>query len=201
MYCNYQDENFPNLIFKLKDFLLQYKSSQSLDNKDIQFTEFLITILSNELEGISLEGKFILDKLPLTFHWKDRSSDSINNNLLAGVNSKIMSIENTENPSSSQKDIDSIFLVFYADFYEASLLSDNKYYRNLFSSLIADFNNHGHCLSEWGKNILQYLWFYIPHQVFTKTLNDKLDESIIERINQLKKNEQYLEVLEQKNEK
>ena len=137
----------------------------------------------------------LLDGKKLTFHnWSD-VNDAININLLAHQNKILLKVFNNESSNyfSGKQVIEALYVVLYADIYEASLLTKGIFQLRDFKEDIENFNSYSNSLSSEIFEKVTRLWFIVPKEVFTRHLDQHLDDEIIKTVELLKSNEKFIE--------
>ena len=190
MICGYETPDFKTLQVTLYDFL----DKKSNDTTIIGEKRNLSAILSEAINKANIDRLYKLDKLNLTYNsWSD-SGKAINENLLASCNITLLKIIHGENIESFAFDniIESLYIILYADFYEASLIITDFHDKKFFENIITKFNYYVEQLSPETLKRLNYLWFEIPKNVFTVHLNQHLEPKVLETVKALQDNEAFI---------
>lgn len=191
MIYKYETPNFKTLQATLYEFLNEKSNDTSISIEKRK----LSGLLSDAIDLVHIDRLYKLDRLNLTYNsWSDINK-SINNNLLASYNVILYRITHGEKIENLPLDsiIESLYLVLYADFYEASLIAPDINDKNFFENKITNFNYYAEYLSPESLNGLRFLWFEIPKNVFTIHLNQHLDSKVLETVEKLQTNDTFIE--------
>lgn len=191
MLYKYETPNFKTLQATLYEFLNEKSNDTSISIEKRK----LSGLLSDAIDLVHIDRLYKLDRLNLTYNsWSDINK-SINNNLLASYNVLLYRITHGEKIENLPLDsiIESLYLVLYADFYEASLIAPDINDKNFFENKITNFNYYAEYLSPESLNGLRFLWFEIPKNVFTIHLNQHLDSKVLENVEKLQTNDTFIE--------
>lgn len=191
MLYKYETPNFKTLQATLYEFLNEKSNDTSISIEKRK----LSGLLSDAIDLVHIDRLYKLDRLNLTYNsWSDINK-SINNNLLASYNVLLYRITHGEKIENLPLDsiIESLYLVLYADFYEASLIAPDINDKNFFENKITNFNYYAEYLSPESLNGLRFLWFEIPKNVFTIHLNQHLDSKVLETVEKLQTNDTFIE--------
>jgi hypothetical protein len=191
MIFNYGTNNFKILRNHLNVYFDEYIKNQACSD----YEKELIKIFNKMLTDDYIKKLSSLDGKKLTFHnWSD-INDTINGNLLARQNEILIRIFNNEpaNYSHGKQVIEALYLVLYADIYEASLLIKSIFQLSGFKESIEKFNSYSNKLSSESFEKITRLWFIIPKEVFTRHLDRHLDDEIVKTVEILKSNESFIE--------
>ncbi len=190
MISKYETPDFKTLQAILYEFLDKKSNDTNVSTEKRK----LSGLLSEAINVVHNDRLYELDKLNLTYNsWSD-SGKAINENLLANYNVTLLKIIHGENIENFALDsiIESLYLVLYADFYEASLIISDINDKKFFESTVANLNYHVEYLSPESLKRLRYLWFEIPKNVFTVHLNQHLDSKVLETVEKLQTNDTFI---------
>lgn len=188
MIFKYKSPKFEELRSMLFIFFKEHLDDQNLS----QPKQNLIYIIYKILKEENIDNLYELDSLNLIFNnWHD---DNNRNTSLTAEQHLLLKFYKDKDSANIDFDaiIEAVFLVFYADFYEASLICENQVFRPIFRNAIDNLNKNISCLSENSFKLLTNLWFIIPQKVFTERLDQHLDPKIIETVATLKNNEDFI---------
>lgn len=191
MLFDYKSSNFEILrknlykIFTSQDFF-SYAPENSQELKEL-FTEILDKDKTTELSK--------LDNNDLLYNSWDDINKALNNNYLSQDNTLLYEIYKNESPTQSQihNIYASLFLILYADFYEASLVLDNEndrfYFKEMSNRLLYLSGN----ISDINLKKLNFLWMEIPRNIFDKNLGKHLDKNVLETVDSLRNNQSFIQ--------
>jgi len=191
MIFNYGTNNFKILRNHLNVYFDEYTKSQACSD----YEKELIKIFDGMLTDDYIKKLSLLDGKKLTFHnWSD-VNDAININLLAHQNKILLKVFNNESSNYfyGKQVIEALYVVLYADIYEASLLTKCIFQLRDFKEDIENFNSYSNSLSSEIFEKVTRLWFIVPKEVFTRHLDQHLDDEIIKTVELLKSNEKFIE--------
>ncbi len=189
MIFKYKSPKFEELRSMLFIFFEKHLDDQNLSHSKQNLIYIIYKILKEE----NIDNLYELDSLNLIFNnWND---DNNRNTSLIAEQHLLLDFYKDKGSANIDFDaiIEAVFLVFYADFYEASLICENQFFRPIFRNAIDNFNKNISCLSENSFKLLTNLWFIIPQKVFTERLDQHLDPAVIKTVATLKSNEGFIE--------
>lgn len=189
MIFKYKSPKFEELRSMLFIFFEKHLDDQNLSHSKQNLIYIIYKILKKE----NIDNLYELDSLNLIFNnWHD---DNNRNTNLTAEQHLLLNFYKDEGSANLDFDaiIEATFLVFYADFYEASLICENQVFRPIFRNAIDNLNKNISCLSENSFKLLTNLWFIIPQKVFTERLDQHLDPEVIKTVATLKSNEGFIE--------
>lgn len=191
MIYKYGTPEFKGLQTALCNFLEGKINDTNISNDKRRLSD----ILNKSIDVSNTAFLSELDKLNLKFNSWLNPSQAINENLLASQNTILLRILQGEDLEKFAFDtvIESLYLVLYADFYEASLVTSEINAKKFFDSTIDKLNYYIEYLSPEGLKRLRYLWFEIPKNVFTVHLNQHLDSKVLETVDKLQTNDTFIE--------
>lgn len=191
MICRYETPDFKTLQLILSDFL----DEKNNDTAIISEKRNLSAVLSRAINKANIDRLCKLDELNLTYNSWSSNDRAINENLLASYNIILLRIIHGEKIEKFGFDsiIESLYLILYADFYEASLIITEFHDKKFFEDIISQFNYYIEQLSPESLKRLNCLWFEIPKNVFTVHLNQHLDENVLEVVKNLKDHDGFME--------
>lgn len=192
MIFKYASPEFKELKANICKVFANNMNQPSLSQGNIILIRFFL-ILFNEENTINLNK---LDDITLTFNSWDNPNDPLNNNTLSKQNTRLLDLSNQnvlENlPSSLEVYIESLYLVVYADFYEASLVTSERKSKDFFEVVVSKLQEHTDSLSEAALKKLHNLWFEIPRNVFAIHLKQNLSDRTLETVKHLQTNEDHV---------
>lgn len=163
--------------------------SQSVTSKKL--TNTLKTILDEQ----SLTTLYELDQYSLKFHNWSIFNDALNDSTLGRSNNLLYAFSETHTTQIVGEPInviESLFLVLYADIYEASLIINNPVIRFNLEKMVSELQSFSSSLSSENFYRLTQIWFIVPREVFTKHLDQHLDPEVIKTVATLKSNEDFI---------
>lgn len=201
MIHTYNSQNFLNLKKNLLDYFSLHHDE--LINTNSEFL-LLFSIFKNIFDNKYIELLSKLDESELKYHNWPSFNDAINDNFLGYNNRVLYAFSDSHTIEGRHRPIEvaeSLFLILYADIYEASLIYSDSDIRIDLQSLANDMQSFGNSLSSTSFQRLTYLWFIVPKEVFTKHLNKHLNTDVLRTIGNIKNNETYIsEKLDESNE-
>lgn len=191
MLFNYESEDFESLRKIIHNFftspeLFSYAPENSQELREL-FTEILVKENTTQLSK--------LDNNDLLYNsWND-IDEARNNNYLSQDNTLLYELFKNGELVQSQipKAYVSLFLVLYADFYEASLVLDNEEDRSYFETMSNKLLYFSDNISDINLRKLKFLWMEIPRNIFDKHLGKHLDKNVLETVELLRSNQEFIE--------
>jgi hypothetical protein len=188
MLFNYSSENF----YQLRRNLIDYLNTHT-DERLKGLIKTFLEILEND---DYIEKLKRIDSFYLKFNNWQNPNDALNSNLLSNANVVLFNVYNKEvdNRFSIQDVIDSLFLVLYADFYEAEfLMTEAENQTNSFlSKYLSEMNYNADLLSIDASKRLRHLWAFIPKSVFENYFKNYVNEDTLKAVRELKENENFI---------
>lgn len=178
-------KNILKYIEKNYNELVQNTTSKKLTNT-------LKTILDEQ----SLTTLYELDQYSLKFHNWSSFNDALNDSTLGRSNNLLYAFSEshtTQIVGEPINVIESLFLVLYADIYEASLIVNNPVVRFNLDKMVNELQNFSSSLSSESFHRLTQIWFIVPREVFTKHLDQHLDQNVLEAVKNLKEHDGFME--------
>ena len=188
MLFNYSSENF----YQLRRNLIDYLNTHT-DERLKGLIKTFLEILEND---DYIEKLKRIDSFYLKFNNWQNPNDALNSNLLSNANVVLFNVYNKEvdNRFSIQDVIDSLFLVLYADFYEAEfLMTEAENQTNSFlSKYLSEMDYNADLLSIDASKRLRHLWAFIPKSVFENYFKNYVNEDTLKAVRELKENENFI---------
>ena len=188
MLFNYSSENF----YQLRRNLIDYINTHT-DERLKGLIKTFLEILEND---DYIEKLKRIDSFYLKFNNWQNPNDALNSNLLSNANVVLFNVYNKEvdNRFSIQDVIDSLFLVLYADFYEAEfLMTEAENQTNSFlSKYLSEMDYNADLLSIDASKRLRHLWAFIPKSVFENYFKNYVNEDTLKAVRELKENENFI---------
>lgn len=190
MIFNYGSPEFHNLRAIIYNYFGQRIGE---DNSEDEF-KLLAIIFYRILDKDNIDMLSKLDDMNLKFHNWSSSNDAINANLLSGQNSTLFKLYRDKKILNVdiKEVIESLFLVLYADFYEASLIATDDKIKDYFDHQATNLHHNSELLSPDSFKRLTYLWVEIPRNVFSYHLNQHLDDKVLKTVQQLQINDKFI---------
>ncbi len=191
MIFNYGTNNFKILRNNLNSYFYRYSTGSICTEKEREFINNFNDILKDEY----ISKLVLLDRKQLTFHKWLNINETTNGNLLSDQNKILINIANGESPNYDfgKKVIEALYLVLYADIYEASIIMKNTDDLEYFRLVIDRLNLLSTHLSSTSFEQLTRLWFIVPKEVFTRHLDKHFDSEFIRTVDLLQNNEKFIE--------
>lgn len=191
MIHKYQGKNFLGFRHNILNYIEQNYSviSQNAVTKNI------VEILKDILKEENLEILYVLDNYDLMFHNWSSLHDSINDGTLGTSNNLLYAFSESHKTQLIGEPInviESLYLVLYADIYEALLISEDSKTRFSLNKIIRELQNFSSSLSSDNFHLLTQIWFIIPREVFTKHLNQHLDNNVLDTVKSLQTNDDFI---------
>lgn len=191
MLFKYRTSEFLNLRKLLIDFFNSLINRSNTLENEVE----LIKLFSEILDSKNITQLYKLDNANLIYNSWINPNEACNGNWLSLENSLLHTIY--ENGAIIQNQIskiyDSLFLVLYADFYEASIILENEDDRNYFDQISRKLLYRSLNLSEETLKKLKFLWMEIPKKMFERHLGILFDREVIETIQLLKNNQNFVD--------
>jgi hypothetical protein len=192
MIFKYTSSQFKELKENICKIFEDSINDPSLNQDTRRLTLLFLTLFSDE-NIIYLNN---LDSIRLTFNNWDNSNNSLNNNTLSKQNTKLLDLSNQnilENlPLSLEVYLESLYLVIYADCYEASLITSKPNNKEFYAEIVNKLQFHTNNLSDASLKTLHNLWFEIPRNIFEIHLKQNLSDKTLENVKKLQENEDFV---------
>lgn len=191
MLFNYESDNFEYLRKTLHDFFVSPDLFSSTPENSQGLKELFTEIL-DEKNTAQLSK---LDHNNLLYNSWDDINKARNGNYLSQDNTLLYEIHKNGEITQSQipKVYLSLLLVLYADFYEASLVLDDENDKDYFHQMSNRLLYLSEKLSDIDLRKLSFLWMEIPRNIFDKHLGEHLDRSVLETVELLRNNQEFIE--------
>lgn len=191
MIFNYESEDFGYLRKTLNEFFTSQDIPSNTPENSQELKKLFVEILDikNTVQLSKLDHKNLLYN-----SWEDINK-ARNGNYLSQDNALLYDIH--KNGALLQNQIPkiyiSLFLVFYADFYEASLILANEQDKNYFKEMSNKLLYLSENLSDANLRKLNFLWMEIPRNIFDKHLGKHLDKNVLETVDSLRNNQSFIQ--------
>lgn len=181
MIYKYKSSEFEKLRNILFIFVENYINDQSLSQSKRSF----IAVFYRILDKNNLSTLHALDDMNLSFN--DWANNDISISIISRQNIMLLDIYNDKDLKNFDFDavLNAMFLVIYADFYEASLVCEDPFLRPTLQNTVNSLNENLSYLAENNFKTLTDLWFITPQKVFTKRLNMHLDPQVLKTVKDL----------------
>lgn len=191
MIFNYGSDDFKVLRNNLNEYLDKYMKGEEYCS-DSQLK--IIYIIQDILSDSNIEKPTHLDREDLTFHKLDKIDGAINENELSYHNKTLLEIynEDIELGRPEETVLEAIYIILYADIYEASFIIKESSIRKDLENFINQLNSKSYYLSREFFKEITYLWFIVPKEIFTRHLDQHLDPNVLRTIEILQKNEVFI---------
>lgn len=191
MIFNYESEDFGYLRKTLNEFFTSQDIHSNAPENSQELKKLFVEIL--DIKNAAQLSK--LDHKSLLYNsWEDINK-ARNGNYLSQDNALLYEIH--KNGALLQNQIPkiyiSLFLVLYADFYEASLILANEQDKNYFKEMSNKLLYLSESLSDANLRKLNFLWMEIPRNIFDKHLGEHLDKNVLETVSLLRSNQEFIE--------